>query len=195
MSTTLAPFGFRAAYHPSGTIRTRQFTVIDATQASYGTAFYAGAPVKLVTDGSMAVGAAGGDILGILDSIEFIDDQGVPRKDGYLKATPTGYTQIVFNVLDDPDMVFEVQVEAQLAATSVGDALTTFSSTYTAATGSTYTHKATTACTAALAGAGTQGLFTVLGLAKYSDNAWADSYPIVQVKIARPQLAAVRVAI
>lgn len=197
MSTTLAGFGLRPAYHPSGTIRPRAFKVVGATQAGYGTALYKGIPVKLVTDGSIAQATEGADWLGVLEGVEYTDATGKPVKSTYLPATPTGITNVVFYVVDDPATVFEVQCSAAVANTAIGDGLTTFSNTvgYTEADGTPAIGQSKMAMSGTLAGAGVQGMMTVLGLAGGTDNAWSDTYPVLQVKNARPQLAAVKLAV
>lgn len=196
MSTTLAPFGFRAAYNPSGTIRPRAYKLVDATQAAYGTALYKGAPVMMVTDGSIAVAAAGSDWLGVLDGFEYTDANGKPVKAGYLPASPTGITNVVAFIIDHPDTVYEVFAGGTAVAnTAIGDQLTTFHATYTTSSGSTYTGQSTCAFTGVLAGAGVQGMATVLGIGQYADNAWGDTNIILQVQNARPQFRAVKVAI
>lgn len=195
MSTTLAPFGFRPVRHPSGSINARAYKVVDAAQAAYGTAIYQGAPVVLETTGMINVAAAGADWLGVMQGVEYTDATGKPVKANFLPATPTGITNVVFYIVDDPDTVFEVQSEATIAGTAIGDQFTTFSATYTAASGSASTGLSTAALTGTLAGAGVQGMATILGFSGYPDNAVGDSYPIVQVQIARPQFRAVKVAI
>lgn len=197
MSTTLAGFGLRPAYHPSGTIRPRAYKVVDATQAGYATALYKGIPVKLVTDGSIAQATEGADWLGVLEGVEYTDANGKPTKAPYLPASPTGITNVIFYVLDDPDTVYDVQCSAAVANTAIGDQLTTFSNTAgsTEADGSTAIGISKMAMSGTLAGAGVQGLMTVVGLAGQVDNAWGDTYTVVQVKNARHQFNAVKVAI
>jgi hypothetical protein len=197
MTASLAGFGLRPAYHPSGVIRPRAFKVVDATQAAYASVLYKGVPVKLVTDGSIAQATEGADWLGVMDSVEYTAADGKPTKAPYLPASPTGITNVVFYVVDDPATVFEVQCSAAVANTAIGDGLTTFSNTagYTEADGSTATGMSKMAMSGTLAGAGVQGMMTVLGLAGQIDNTWSDTYPIVQVKNARPQLAAVKLAV
>ena len=197
MTATLAGFGLRPAYHPSGVIRPRAYKVVDATQAAYATTLYKGVPVKLVTDGSIAQATEGADWLGVFESAEYTDANGKPTKSPYLLASSTGITNVVIYVVDDPDVVFEVQSSAAVANTAVGDQLTTFSNTsgYTEADGTTAIGQSTMAMSGTLATAGSQGMMTVLGLAGLPDNLWSDTYPVLQVKNARPQLNAVKVAV
>lgn len=192
---TLAPFGFRAAYHPNGLIRARAYKVVDTAQAAYGTAIYQGAPVIFETTGMVNVAAAGANWLGIMQGVSYIAADGKPTQANYLPATPTGITNVVFYIIDDPDTVFEVQSEATIAGTAIGDQFTTFSATYTAASGTASTGRSTCALTGTLAGAGAQGMATILGFSNDPKNAVGDSYPIVQVQIARPQFRPLIVAV
>lgn len=197
MSTTLAPFGLRAAYHPSGTIRPRAYKVVDATQAAYATALFKGAPVVLATDGSIAVAASTAAWLGVFDGCEYTDANGKPTKAPNLPASQTGITNVVMYVIDDPDVVYEVQCSTTAVAnTAVGDQLLGYDvGTYTASSGSTRSGQSTFAFTGALSGAGVQGNALVLGIAGQVNNAFGDAYTIVQVRNSRPQLGAVNVAI
>lgn len=197
MSATLSGFGLRPAYHPSGTIRPRAYKVVDATQAAYATALYKGIPVKLVTDGSIAQATEGADWLGVLEGVEYTDAAGKPTKAPYLPASPTGITNVVFYVLDDPHTLFDVQCSAAVANTAIGDQLTTFSNTGGSqeSDGSTAIGISKMAMSGVLAGAGNQGLMAIVGLSGGVDNAWGDAYTIVQVRNARHQYNAVKVAV
>lgn len=195
MSLVLAPFGLRAAYHPSGIIRAKKYKVVDATQAIYGTALYNGAPVVLTTTGAINVAAAGADWLGVFAGCEYNDSTGKPTVSPFLPATPTGITQVYIYVIDDPLVVFEVQCEAAVANTALGDQLTTFGATYTAASGSTATGLSTAGFSGTLAGAGAQGMARIIDVGQQVDNAWGDTYTIVQVQNARHQYVAVKVAV
>lgn len=197
MSTTLAGFGLRVAYHPSGTVRPRAYKLVDATQAAISVALFKGLPVKLVTDGSITAATEGADWLGVLEGFEYTDAYGKPTKAPFLPASPTGITNVTAFVIDDPDTVYDVQCSAAVANTAIGDQLTTFSNTSGSqeTDGSTATGQSAMAMSGTLAGAGTQGLMTVLGLTQVPNNEWGDTYTIVQVKNARPQLSAVKVAI
>ena len=195
MSATLAPFGLRAAYHPSGIIRPKAYKVVDATQAAYGTAMYTGTPVVLNTNGSINAAAAGADWLGVFAGCEYIDATGKPTVSPYLPATPTGITNVTIFVLDDPAIVYEVQCGSSVANTAIGDQLTTFDATYTVSSGNSTTGVSTAAFSGTLAGAGAQGMARIIDKGRQLDNDWGDSYTIVQVQNARHQYVALKVAI
>ena len=196
MSTTLAPFGLRPAYNPSGTIRPRAYTLA-AGQASYGTALYKGAPVSLATDGTMIIAAGTTNAwLGVLEGFEYIDAYGKPTKAPFLPATPAGITNVVAYVIDDPDTVFEVQCgTTAVAITAVGAQLTAPDGTYGFASGNTATGNSTFAFSGAVVAAGAQGMVTVLGLAPRVDNEWGDAYTILHVQNSNPLFRAAKVAI
>jgi len=196
MSATLAPFGFRPAYHPSGIIRQTQYTVVDATQAAYATPMYKGSPVVWNTNGSLNIAAAGADWLGVFAGVEYVDVYGKPTMSNFWPGTLTGATQIRFYVWDDPLIVHAVQCGATVtSAAAIGDQLTTFDATYTAASGSTATGLSTAAFSGTLAGAGAQGMARIIDFYRAVDNAFSDTYPIVLVQNARPQYVALKVAI
>lgn len=99
-----APFGFRPLRHLSGgdANRTRQYPIASA----YGTALYPGDPVKALTDGSIALAAAGDRILGIFMGCQYKDTAGAMQF-GNWTAGATG-TEIKANVVSDPNVTFEV---------------------------------------------------------------------------------------
>lgn len=196
MSTTInAPFGLRAAYHPSGKIIAKRYKVVDATQAAYGTALYANNPVVLNTNGTINAAAAGADWLGTFAGAEYVDATGKPTVSNFLPASPTGITQVYIYVIDDPLVVFEAQTTTAVANTAIGDQLTTFDATYTVSSGSSATGLGTAAFSGVLAGAGVQGMARVIDIGGQPDNAWGDTYTIVQVQNARHQYVALKVAI
>jgi hypothetical protein len=197
MSATNNPFGFRAAYHYSGgVIRPTMYTVVDATQAAYATSIYNGAPVVWNTNGSLNVAAAAADWLGVFAGCEYTDSTGKPVNLSYWPGTTTGATNIRLYVLDDPNIIYEVQCTTTLtSAICIGDQLTTFDGTYTAGSGSSTTGQSTAAFSGVLAGAGVQGMARIIGAGRQVDNAFSDSYPIVQVQNARHQYVAVKTAI
>ena len=118
MSATNAPFGVKAVYHPSGTIRPECFfpTTVNAS------ACYRGDPVKL-TGGTDVVAIATGSnaIIGIFDGCEYTDTNGVPQYSPYWPASLGAVTNIKWYVITDINTVFEVQAVGTVAATAIGD--------------------------------------------------------------------------
>lgn len=189
MSATLAPFGFRAAYHPSGTIRPTAYTPGARAAAA---AIYNGDPVKLVEDGTdfITIAAAGDTIIGIFAGCEYVDVTGKPVVSAYWPGAVTGATNITFYVLDDPNIVFEAQAGGSIASSAVGDQADSVIAAGSTATGITGSYLSSTLKTA-----GSQGQWRIVGLGKGVDNAWGDTYTVVQVKIAKHQYVADKVAI
>lgn len=99
-----APFGFRPLRHLSGgdPNRTRQYPIASA----YGTALYPGDPVKALTDGSIALAAAGERILGIFMGVQYTASDGSAYF-GHWPASTTA-TNIKASVVTDPNATFEV---------------------------------------------------------------------------------------
>lgn len=180
MSATNAPFGLRAVFHPSGTIRTETFfpTAINAS------ACYKGDPVKL-TGGTDVVSIATGSnaIIGVFDGCKYIDSTGKPTYSPYWPASLSGVTGIEWYVITDPLTVFEAQGAGSVAATAIGD-----SCDLTIAAGNANTGVSGSYLTSGtLSGAATVKQWRIMGLGQQVDNAWGDSYTIVRVTIGQSQ--------
>lgn len=192
MSATLAPFGARPVFDPTGQTRATAYTIA----SGYGTTIYRGTPVALNTNGTITIATVGAnDFIGIFAGCEYIDANGKPNESAYWPASTTA-TNIVAYVYDQPYTVYEIQADGSVAQTAIGDQAN-FSGTanYTVADGSTATGNSSMALSATLAGAGVQGQFRIVGFNKNPDNAPGDTYTIVQVQIARHQYVAVKVAV
>lgn len=189
MTAVSAPFGFRPVFHPTGLDR----GIKRAIAAAYGTAIYKGSPVILNTNGTIVIGTAAADILGIFAGCEFKDAAGKPNYSPFWPAGQTlasGETGIAY-VWEDPATVFEVQANGPVAATAVGDQ----ADVVNPGTGNTMTGQSTAGLSSSLAGAGVQAQFRIYGLGGGLDNAWGDLFTIVQVQMARQQFVANKVAI
>jgi hypothetical protein len=189
MSTTNAPFGFRPAYHPSGTIRPRKYRIAGSEGTSYATDIFCNNPVMLEgTAGTITVAAAGsGDILGVFMGCEYIDATGRPVVSNYWPAS-TAATNVVAWVVDNPLTIFEVQNVGSVTLANLGEEAFT-----TAHSGSTSTGLATT--TLAAPNGTTQSHWRIVGFGQQIDNAPGDTYTIVQVQLAMSQLAANKVGV
>lgn len=192
MSTTLASFGFRPAYHPTGLERAKKYTIL----ASYATAIYTGTQVLINTDGTIRIGGATGDLLGVFAGVEYQDSTGKPVESAYWPGATTGATNIVAWVYDDPTIVYEVQADGSIAQTAVGDQANVSATAGIAVTsGSTATGLSSTALSATLAGAGVQAQWRIVGFGQGVDNAIGDTYTVVQVQLAQSQYVSNKVAI
>lgn len=191
MSATLAGFGLRPVYHPSGIDRASVYTIA----AAYNTAIYKGSPVTLNTNGTITIGAAAADFLGAFAGVEYVDVTGKPTYSNYWPASHTvlsGTTSTAY-VYDDPNIVYEIQCDGSVAQTAIGDQADFTSATV--ASGSTSTGISSSTMSASLAGAGVQGQLRIVGFGLAPDNAVGDAYTVVRVTNARSQFVAVKVAI
>lgn len=187
MSLTNAPFGFRPAYHPSGLDRARKYTIA----AAYNTAIYKGQPCILNTNGTVTVGAAAADLMGIFAGVEYIDATGKPTLSTFWpasQAVAAGTTPTAW-VWDDPDIVYEVQADGSVAQTAIGDQADVSGVSNNANGMSTCTLSAT------LAGAGVQAQFRIVGFGGALDNVPGDAFTVVQVQLARSQFVSNKVAV
>lgn len=189
MSLVSAPFGFRPAFHQSGLDRARKHAITGA----YAANIFKGSPVILAANGTVIIGTAAADLLGVFAGVEFVDATGKPTVQNWW---PTGQTVLantvpVAWVYDDPAIVYEVQANGPIPAAAVGDQ----DDVVNPGAGSVATGLSTAALSSTLAGTGVQAQFRIMGLAGDLDNAWGDLFTTVQVQLARSQLVANRVAI
>lgn len=179
MSSTSAPFGFRPISHPSGVVR--QDNLKNGIASGYGTALYTGTPVKRTTDGTLIATSTGADsAIGVFQGWEGTDASGAYKILPYWPASQT-YTddgKMVVYFTSDPQITYEVQTNATMAATAVGES----ANVQQAPTGSAYS--GLSAQTLSASTGSSAGTFQILGLSEgYPNNAWGDSYVIVKVKI------------
>jgi hypothetical protein len=190
MALTASPFGFLLRKHPSGQSRANAYT-IDAT---YATAIGYGDAVSLATNGTLIVSAATADLVGVFAGVQYKDAAGKPTLSKRWPGAVAGATEIVAYVYDDPDNVFEVQVETGGSAyvqSSIGDQADLVAGTPNAVTG-----HSTMALDATLVGGTVQGQFRIVGFG--SDGAYdatTNPFPTVLVQIAQHQYVANKVAI
>lgn len=181
MSATSAPFGFRAAYNPSGVIRPRKYTIA----SGYATALYSGNPVMLEgTGGTITAGGTTGDLLGIFLGVEYVDSTGKPVVSNTWPASTTvlaGTTPVAW-VIDDYTTVFEVQNVGSVTQANIGEEANT-----TAHSGNTLTGLAAT--TLAAPNGTTQSQWRIIGFGQQVDNVPGDAFTIVQVTLAQSQIA------
>lgn len=186
MSATAAPQGLRPVYHPSGLVRASAYTI----NSTYNTAIFKGSPVTLNTNGTVVIGAANADVLGAFAGVQYVDATGRPTYSPNWPANMVG-TDIVAWVYDDPDIVFEIQANGSVVQAAVGDQ-TDF---VNPGAGTAATGQSTAAANATLAGAGNQGQMRIVGFNLAPDNTPGDAFTIVQVKLARSQYVANKVAV
>lgn len=182
MSTVNAPFGVKAVYHPSGTIRTRTLSGFTSIPAS---AVYQGDLIKLTGDGYIAsIIAANDAAYGIFQGCRYIDATGKPTYLSYWPASLSGVTDIEWYVIPfDPLLECEIQAGGAVAVTAIGD-----SADIVIGAGSAQTGVSASYMNSTLKGAAAVGNFRILGLAPYPNNSWSDTYPVLRVQIAKNQI-------
>lgn len=183
MSATSAPFGLRPAFHPSGLDRAQ--ALAGGIVSGYASNIFKGQPVQY---GTTANGGTVGTIIpagstgawsGAFAGVQWTDTTGRARVSNYWPAN-TAYTAGTCTAYfyNDSNIVYEIQADASLAQTSIGNEYN-FSNTTNGSS--------TTGLSAATLGAstavnvGSNGQMRVVDLAPYVDNAWGDAYTIVRV--------------
>jgi hypothetical protein len=194
MSSTSAPFGFRASFHNSGQIRPKAYSVASA----YAANIFSGDPVKLATSGTIQLGTSDGTrsgtvdgvkLLGIFAGCQYNDASGKPTISPFW-PTGTTATDIIAWVYDDPETLFDVQYTnpgtpgTDSMQTAVGE-----EADWTVASpgGSTRTGLSSTQLTALQS---TSGQFQITGFAYEINDSITDAYAVVTVRINEHQYKA-----
>lgn len=192
MSSTSAPFGFRASFHPSGQMRPKAYTIA----STYAANIFAGDPVKLVDAGTIQLGTSDGTrsgttdgilLLGIFAGVEYIDVTGKPTVSNFW---PTGITatNIVAWVYDDPETLFDVQYNNPSPGTTVQTAVGEECDwTVASPGGSTSTGLSNTLLTAIQA---TSGQFQITAFHGFPNDSLTDAYVTATVRINEHQYKA-----
>ena len=110
MANLDAPFGLRPARTSISSQQQNRYRIA----ANYNTSIFQGDLVAMVTGGGIERVAAGGSgfILGVFNGCEFTDPStGKPRFSNHYPAS-TNAADIIANVIDDPNAVFEIQADA-----------------------------------------------------------------------------------
>ena len=184
MSSTNAPFGLRPAFHPSGLDRAT--ALADGITSAFASSILKGQPVKYVTGGVIQPAAAGDAFVGGFAGVEWTDTTGRRRVSNYWPANTAYQTgSCVAYFYADPNIVYEIQADGSLAQTSIGDEADLSATT----AGSTTTGLSQCTLSTTLVGAGNSAQMRIVNLAPYPDNAWGDSFTIVQATIAEFQFA------
>ena len=127
MSAINAPFGFRPAYHNSGQMRPKAYTIA----STYAANIFQGDPVKLTDNGVIQLGTSDGSrtgttdgvaLLGIFAGCQYYDSLGKPTVSPFWPSGTTA-TEIVAWVYDDPETLFEVQYDNPSAGTTIQTAV------------------------------------------------------------------------
>lgn len=187
MSATNAPFGLRPAYFPTGLERAQALT--NGIASGYASNILKNQPVQYGTTansgtlGTIIAAGATGAIAGAFDGVEWTDTTGRRRVSNYWPASTAG-TNIVAYFYNDLNIVYEIQTDATIAQTSIGNEYNF--SNVTAGSTTTGLSAATLGVSTAV-GNGAQGQLRIVDIAPYPDNNWGDAYVIVRVQIANSQ--------
>jgi hypothetical protein len=188
MSATSAPFGLRPAFHPTGL--DRAVALAGGIVTGYTSDILKGQPVKYIAASGVIqpVTATGDAVAGAFAGVEWTDTTGRRRVSNYWPANTAYQTgSCVAYFYNQPDIVYEIQADGSVAQTAVG--LDANFSNFAAGSNVTGLSQATLVATPL--STGTQGQVQILNIAPYPGNAWGDAYTIVQVQMARRQIAAV----
>ena len=179
MSTVSAPFGLRPDFHPSGVVRPTVMTIT----SGYAANLFLNQPVKIVPsstgEGTIAAAAIGERFIGTFQGVEWTDSDGRRRVSNKWVAQANA-TEIVAYATLDPSIVYEIQSNAAMDATTIGAQYD-----FTAASGNTTTGLSSQMLD--VASISNNAAFRVIGITPGSNNAWGDTYVIVQVQIAEHQ--------
>jgi len=198
MSATSTPFGLRPAFHPSGLDRAQ--ALAGGITSGYSTQILKGQPVAYSAGAGVIVPlttapAAGSAVAwsGAFVGVEWTDTTGRRRVSNYWPAS-TAYTtgSCVAYFYNDEKIVYEIQSDATLAQTAIGNEYNF--SNITAGSSTTGLSQATLAAASAQTN-GTQGQMRVVDIAPYVDNAWGDAYVIVRVTLPYVQFVAATTAV
>ena len=187
MSSTSAPFGFRASFHNSGQMRPKAYTVA----STYAANIFSGDPVKLTDAGVIQLGTSDGtrsgtpdgiSLLGIFAGCQYLDASGKPTISPFWPSGTTG-TEITAWVYDDPETLFDVQYTnpgtpgTTTVQTAVGEECDW---TVASPGGSTRTGLSSTELGVIQA---TSGQFQITGFAYNINDSLTDAYVVATVRI------------
>jgi hypothetical protein len=187
MSSTSAPFGFRASYHNSGQMRPKAYVIA----STYAANIFSGDPVKLTDNGVIQLGTSDGTrsgttdgitLLGIFAGCQYLDAGGKPTISPFWPSGATG-TEITAWVYDDPETLFDVQYTnpGTPGTTSVQSAVGEECDWVVASPGgSTSTGLSTTQIGVIQA---TSGQFQITGFGYEITDSLTDAYVVVSVRI------------
>ena len=185
MSSTSAPFGFRASFHNSGQMRPKAYVIA----STYAANIFSGDPVKLTDNGVIQLGTSDGtrsgttdgvSLLGIFAGVQYLDATGKPTISPFFPSGTTG-TEITAWVYDDPETLFDVQYNNPSAGTTVQTAVGEECDwTVASPGGSTQTGLSNTYLTAIQA---TSGQFQITGFGYEITDSLTDAYVVVSVRI------------
>lgn len=175
MPSTASPYGLIPVNHPSGVIRPFAMTIA----SGYAANVFQNQPVKIDTDGTLVVAAAGDTFIGTFQGVEWTDsDQ--RRRISNKWTTGTVGTEVVAYVTIDQSITYQIQSNAALAIADIGKQYD-----FSAAAGNTTTGLSSQSLNVA-SSAANAGL-RLIGIVSGPDNNWGDTYVNALVQISEHQ--------
>jgi hypothetical protein len=189
MPAISAPFGLRPAFHPSGLDRAQ--ALANGIPSAFNTDIYKGQPVRYQTTaiggtlGTITPATTSGAWIGAFAGVEWTESSGRARVSNYWPAsTAVQAGSVTAYFYNDPNIVYEIQSDATIAQTSIGNEYNFASVT----AGSTVTGLSSALLGVSTAvGNGVQGQMRVVDIAPYPGNAWGDAFVVVRVVCANSQ--------
>jgi len=160
MSASLAAFGLRPAFHPSGLDRAQ--ALAGGITSGYSSNILKGQAVKYIAGSGVIQPVTSTEAFsGAFAGVEWTDTTGRRRVSNYWPAN-TAYTtgSCVAYFYNDPNIVYEIQSDGSISQSAVS---------------------------ATIQATGVQGQVRIVDLAPIPGNAWGDSYTIVRVTVANTQ--------
>ena len=196
MSATYTPFGLKAVYHPSGIIRSLNYTGAYDPAAT----FYSNTPVALDSTGAASTLVVAGNtptattrLMGVFQGVEYTDASGRRTVSKWFGPALGTATDVVMWITDDQEIVYEVQANGSIDNDQVGQEFNFTAVTSGQIIGNGGLGTSTAGLDPTNVAAGDQGQVIVVGLGREITNAWGDAKTIVQVKLANTQFAAANV--
>jgi hypothetical protein len=180
MASVAAPYGLRPVKHATGgQIRPVARTIL----STYAANIFQGSPVKIHTDGTVQIAAAGDRMVGSFDGCEYTS--GGRRVISNFWPSGTAATDIVAYIYEDPEIIYQMQCAGSVALADIGGM-----QDHSGVSGSTVTGNASTAL-AASPSATVEASFQILDIAPIPGNAAGDSFTDVYVKLVEHQYRAI----
>lgn len=180
MSSINAPFGMRPAYSPSGIIR----PVASTIASGYSENIFTGQPVKIGTNGTLEVAAAGERLVGAFAGCQYLPSGAQRPVVSPSWPANANATEIVAYYTSDPYLVYEIQADGSISQAEVGQ-----QADFTNVANSNGLGYSTCTISAATSSS-TAGQLRVVGIATEINNAPGDAYTVVQVQISEHQFVA-----
>lgn len=195
MTTLLQPFGAKPIRHINGKFVPPPRMIPGGIASGYSGSIYFQAPVLFTSSGTIQIATVANDWYGVFAGCQYVSTTtGLltpsmfwPASTSYVAGTMQAF------VWDDPNIIYEIQCDGSLAQTSVGDQADF--TTATIGSGSTTTGLSSSTISSTLVGASSQGQLSIRGLSLEINNAWGDTFTIVEVQNARSQFVSNKVAI